>query len=82
MTSLYRLPMKTMLEVHRLAFGLIAVSASLLSAAEPASGLSDANIDQLRQTAAARCRAAFETESGQLFAHSQGFPFSMVLMAP
>lgn len=36
-----------------LAVGLIAVSASLLSAAEPASELSGAEIDQLRQTAAA-----------------------------
>lgn len=51
-----------------LAFGLIAVLASLLSATEPASGLSDAEIDQLRQTATARCRAAFESESGKPFA--------------
>lgn len=47
--------------------GLIAVLASLLSAAEPASGLSEAEIQQLRQTAAARCRAAFESDSGKPF---------------
>lgn len=47
---------------------LIPVSASLLSAAEPTSGLSEGEIQQLRQTAAARCRAAFESESGKPFA--------------
>lgn len=35
---------------------------------ETASGLSDAEIQQLRETAAARCRAAFESESGKPFA--------------
>jgi|GEM_PF-382950 len=44
-----------------------AESASFLSAAEPASGLSDAEIEQFRQNAAARCRAAFESESGKPF---------------
>jgi hypothetical protein len=44
-----------------------AESASLLSAAEPASGLSDAEIEPFRQNAAARCRATFEDESGKPF---------------
>ena len=38
------------------------------SAAEPAPGLSEAEIEQLRQNAAARCRAVFESESGKPFA--------------
>ena len=41
--------------------------ASSRSAAESGSGLSDAEIDRLRQNAAARCRAAFESESGKPF---------------
>ena len=45
-------------------FGLIAVSSSLLSAATPISRLTDVEVDQLWQTAEARCRAAFATESG------------------
>ena len=47
-----------------LTFGLIAVSSSLLSAVAPISGLTDVEVDQLWQTAEARCRAAFATESG------------------
>ena len=47
-----------------LAFGLIAVSSSLLSAVAPISGLTDVEVDQLSQTAEASCRAAFATESG------------------
>ena len=47
-----------------LTFGLITVSSSLLSAAAPISGLTDVEVDQLWQTAEARCRAAFATESG------------------
>jgi len=35
--------------------------------AEPVPGLSDTKIKQLRQNAAARCRAAFESESGKPF---------------
>lgn len=50
-----------------LAVGLILSSASLLSAAEPTFGLSDAEIEQFRQNAAKRCRAAFEDESGKPF---------------
>ena len=42
--------------------------APLVSAAAPSSGLSDAEFDRLRQNAAARCRAAFESESGKPFA--------------
>ena len=45
-------------------FGLIAVSSSLLSAAAPISRLTDVEVDQLWQTAEARCRAAFASESG------------------
>ena len=45
-------------------FGLIAVSSSLLSAAAPISRLTDIEVDQLWQTAEARFRAAFATESG------------------
>lgn len=44
-----------------------AESASFLSAAGPASGFSDAEIEQFRQNAAARCRATFEDESGKPF---------------
>ena len=44
-----------------------AESASLLTTPETASGLSEAEIQQLRQNAAARCRAAFESESGNPF---------------
>ena len=45
-----------------------AESAALVSAAERVPGLSDGEIAQLRQTAAARCWAAFESESGKPFA--------------
>lgn len=44
-----------------------AESAPLASAAERVPGLSDAEIDRLRKNAAARCRAAFESESGKPF---------------
>ena len=47
-----------------LTFGLITFSSSLLSAAAPISGLTDVEVDQLWQTAEARCRVAFATESG------------------
>ena len=47
-----------------LTFGLIVVSSSILSAAAPIFGLSDADINRLRQNAADRCRAAFATDFG------------------
>lgn len=47
-----------------LTFGLIAVFSSLLSAAASISGLTDVEVNRLRQNSADRCRAAFATESG------------------
>ena len=46
----------------------VADKAAFQKAAERVPGLSDVEIDRLRKNAAARCRAAFESESGKPFA--------------